>query len=79
MPLVDILMNVFDGVHVEGEFSIDMALKLKEQEWRERDYISVVHHMTSDVMMLAIIWATIKWVAIIINGSLLLKGSREVL
>ena len=79
MALVHILVDVFHGAEVEGDFCIDMTLKLQEEEWRKKAYILVVHHMTSDVMVDTIIWAIIKWVFIIIDRIILLKRFREVL
>jgi len=71
-------MNVLYGAHIESEFHIDMALKFEEEHGTEGNHIPIIHHVTSDIMLLAIIRATILWVSILIDRSFLPKGFGKV-
>ena len=51
MTLVEILVNILDGAHIEGEFYINVTLHLEEEERGIGNDSSVVHCKTTNFML----------------------------
>ena len=77
MTLVDVLVDVLDGAYIEGNFHIYMAFQFQEEHGIVRNNIMVVHFMTSDIVLPAIVRTPIEWISIFIYRSLLSKGLGE--
>ena len=73
MALIEVLVNVFGRVHIEGELRIDVTFEAQYQLRYIWDNPSVVQQMASDIMLPSIIPATICGIAILAQGGLLRK------
>ena len=59
VALLEVLVNILDGVHIEGEFYIDVILHLEEEERRIENDPSVVHCKTMNFMLYTSVPTTI--------------------
>ena len=78
VTLVDVLVDVLDGPHIEGEFHIDVTLKFEKEEGRVGNHPSVVHRMALDLMTYASVVTTVFWISIFSNCGLIAKVFRKV-
>ena len=59
MTLVEVLVNILDGAHIEGEFYIDVILYLEEEERGIGNDPSVIHRKTTNFMLYTSVLTTI--------------------
>ena len=70
MTLVEVLVNILDGVHIEGEFYIDVTLHLEEEERGIGNDPSAIHCKTMNFMLYTSVPMMIFWIAILMNYGL---------
>jgi hypothetical protein len=77
MTLVDIFVNVLDGLDRKDALHVDMAAELPEPEaWMGNDP-SIVDLMTSNLKSLPSVTSSEIGIGILVNGSLLSEWFRE--
>ena len=79
MTLVEILVNILDKAHIEGEFYIDVILHLEEEEKGIGNDPSVVSCKTTNFMLYISVPTTIFWIVIVINFGLITEFLKIVL
>ena len=79
MTLVEVLVNILDGVHIKGEFYIDVTLHLEEEERGIGNDPSVIYCKTTNFMLYTSVPTTIFWIAIVMNYGLIAEFLEIVL
>ncbi|XBJ15850.1 hypothetical protein VPH35_007631 [Triticum aestivum] len=62
MALVDVLVNIFDGLYARADLNVDVAIEHPQKVWVVRHNPTVVQHLPSDLSTSSIVSPAINWV-----------------